>query len=160
MKSNHIFNNIILAFKLRIIKVSPKSDMSIVQFDIWDTQSSIKVRSLINRRFNVNSFIATIHGMNMNLEVSQCKNCWKWGHMTRVCRIQGLKCIKYNSPHQTIYHCQFTWCCKANDKINLSRLETRKGNSCLYFFKCLNYKGEHQASSSNYSFWKHRFNKE
>jgi len=30
LKSNHIFNNIILASKPRVIKVSPKSDMSIV----------------------------------------------------------------------------------------------------------------------------------
>ena len=30
LKSNHIFNNIVLALKPRIIKVSPKSDMSIV----------------------------------------------------------------------------------------------------------------------------------
>ena len=30
MKSNHIFNDIILASKPRIIKVSPKSDMSII----------------------------------------------------------------------------------------------------------------------------------
>ena len=30
LKSNHIFNNIMLASKLRIIKVSPKSDMSII----------------------------------------------------------------------------------------------------------------------------------
>ena len=34
LKQNHIFNNISLASKLRIIKVSPKSDMSIVWIDI------------------------------------------------------------------------------------------------------------------------------
>jgi len=30
LKSNHIFNDIVLASKLRVIKISPKSDMSIV----------------------------------------------------------------------------------------------------------------------------------
>ena len=30
LKANHIFNNIVLVLKLRVIKVSPKSDMSIV----------------------------------------------------------------------------------------------------------------------------------
>jgi len=37
LKNNHIFNNIILASKPRVIKVSPKSDMAIIWIDIWDT---------------------------------------------------------------------------------------------------------------------------
>jgi len=60
IKENHIFNNIILASKLRVIKVSPKYDMSIVWINIWDVQSSAKAKSLINRCFNVESFITTI----------------------------------------------------------------------------------------------------
>ena len=36
LKSNHIFNNIILASKPKVIKVSPKLDMSIVWINIWD----------------------------------------------------------------------------------------------------------------------------
>lgn len=30
IKKNHIFNNIVLTFKLRVIKISPKSDMAII----------------------------------------------------------------------------------------------------------------------------------
>jgi len=60
IKENHIFNDIILASKLRVIKVSPKYDMSIVWINIWDVQNSAKAKSLINRCFNVGSFIATI----------------------------------------------------------------------------------------------------
>ena len=37
LKNNHIFNNIILTSKPRIIKVPPKSDMAIIWIDIWDT---------------------------------------------------------------------------------------------------------------------------
>jgi len=37
LKNNHIFNDIILASKLRVIKVSPKLDMAIIWIDIWDT---------------------------------------------------------------------------------------------------------------------------
>jgi len=77
LKNNHIFNDIVLASKPRVIKVSPKSDMAIIWIDIWNTQSSSKARSLINRRFNGGSFIATIHGANMNPRVLQYKNCWK-----------------------------------------------------------------------------------
>jgi len=58
--TNHIFNDIVLASKPRVIKVSPKSDMSIVWIDIWDTQNSFKARTIINRRFNVRSFIVIV----------------------------------------------------------------------------------------------------
>jgi len=77
LKANHIFNDIVLASKLRVIKVSPKSDMSIVWIDIWDTQNGSKARTIINRRFNVGSFITIVRGANMNSGVLLCKNCWK-----------------------------------------------------------------------------------
>jgi len=99
LKSNHIFNNSMLISKPRIIKVSPKSDMSIIWINIWDTQSGSKAKCLINRRFNVENFITTICSTNINPGVLQCKNCWKWDHSAKVCRIQDTKCIKYNSPH-------------------------------------------------------------
>jgi len=60
LKQNHIFDNISLMSKLRIIKVSPKSDMAIVWIDIWDVQSGQNAKLLINRCFNVGNNIATI----------------------------------------------------------------------------------------------------
>jgi len=36
LKQNHIFDNISLVSKPRVIKILPKSDMSIVWIDIWD----------------------------------------------------------------------------------------------------------------------------
>ena len=75
LKQNHIFDNVSLASKLRVIKVSSKSDMSIVWIDIWDVQSGKNTKMLINRCFNVGNFIATIRGANMNPRVPQCKNC-------------------------------------------------------------------------------------
>ena len=66
LKQNHIFDNISLASKLRVIKVSPKSDMSIVWLDIWDVQSGNNTKMLINRCFNIGNYIATIQGANMN----------------------------------------------------------------------------------------------
>jgi len=77
LKQNQIFDNISLASKPRVIKVSPKSDMSIVWIDIWDVQSGSNAKMLINRCFNVSKYIATIRGVNMNPGVTQCKNCWK-----------------------------------------------------------------------------------
>jgi len=62
LKSNHIFNDIVLASKPRIIKVSPKYDMAIIWIDIWDTQSGSNAKKIINRYFNVRSFIAIVQG--------------------------------------------------------------------------------------------------
>ena len=87
LKNNHIFNDVVLVSKLRIIKVSSKSDMSIIWIDIWDTQRGSKAKCLINRRFNIGSFIVIIHGININPGILQYKNCWKWGHSTGIYRI-------------------------------------------------------------------------
>jgi len=77
IKKNQIFNNVVLTSKLHIIKVFPKLDMAIIWVDIWDVQSRSKVRGLINRCFNIRSYIATIRGANINPGISQYKNCWK-----------------------------------------------------------------------------------
>ena len=140
LKNNHLFNDIVLTSKPYIIKVSPKSDMAI----IW---------------INISSFIATVRGTNMNPDVLQYKNCWKWSHMVGVCHIQGSKYVRCNGPHLTEQHHHFTWYCKANEKTNPLRLETKKGKPCPHTFKCLNCKGEHQADSYNCSFWKYHFHK-
>ena len=159
IKVNHIFNNIVLVSKPRIIKVLLKLDIFIIWINIWDVQSGIKAKGLINRYFNVRRYIITIWGTNMNLWVSQYKNCWKWGHVIGVCKIQDVKYIKCNGLHQSIHHQQFAWCCKANKKTNSLRLKTKKGKPCLHLFKCSNYKGNHQANSNECSFWHHRFNR-
>ena len=77
LKNTHIFNNIVLASKSRIIKVSSKSDMAIIWIDIQNAQSSSKAKSLMNWKFNIGRFIATVCGANMNPSILQCKNCWK-----------------------------------------------------------------------------------
>ena len=77
LKNNYIFNNIVLASKPYIIKVSPKSDMAIIWINIWDIQNSTNTKKVINRCFNIGSIVATIREANMNLGVPQYKNCWK-----------------------------------------------------------------------------------
>lgn len=69
LKNNHIFNDIVLALKFRIVKVSPKSDIAIIWIDIWDVQSSSKAKILINQWFNIERFITTIQGTNMNPDI-------------------------------------------------------------------------------------------
>jgi len=53
IKSTHIFNNICITFKPWVVKVLPKSDMAIIWIDIWDSQSSMSAKTLINHCFNI-----------------------------------------------------------------------------------------------------------
>jgi len=46
LKANRIFNNIVLALKPRVIKVTFKSDISIIWIDIWDTQNRSKAKTV------------------------------------------------------------------------------------------------------------------
>ena len=138
IKQNQIFDNITLVSKPWVIKVSLKSDMSIVWFNIWDIQSGSRTKSFINCCFNVGRYIATIQGTNINPGVLQCKNCWKWGHVNFSCRIQGSKYVKCNRPHKSENHHEFGWCCKANKKTNPPHLETKKDEPCLHTFECSN----------------------
>ena len=77
IKNNYIFNNIVIALKSHIIKISLKSNIAIIWLDIWDIQSNSYARGLINRCFNTGRYIVIIRGVNMNYGVSQYKNCWK-----------------------------------------------------------------------------------
>jgi len=66
LKNNYLFNDIVLASKPHIIKVSPKSNMAIIWIDIWNTQNGTNAKKAINQRFNISSFIATVQSVNMN----------------------------------------------------------------------------------------------
>ena len=70
IKKNYIFNNIILVLRPRVIKIFSKSDISIVWINIWNIQSSSRTRGLINRYFNIRSYIVTIYRANMNPDIS------------------------------------------------------------------------------------------
>ncbi len=53
IKTIYIFNDVILASKLKVIQTLPKSDM-------WNTQSRLKAKGLINRCFNIGNYITTV----------------------------------------------------------------------------------------------------
>ena len=114
MKHIDLFEDISLATKPRVIKASPKLDMSIIWFDIWDTQNSSKAKLLINYSFNLGRHIATVRATNMNPGVPQCHNCWKWGHFIFSCRAHGSRCQKCNGPHKLKHHRDLALSCCTN----------------------------------------------
>jgi len=159
MKHIELFENISLAAKPRIIRASPKSDIAIIWFDIWDTQNGSKAKLLINHSFNLGRHIATIRATNMNPGIPQCHNCWKWGHSTFSCRVHSSKCQKCSGPHKLEHHRDLAGCCKANPKLNPPCLETAKGLPCSHSFKCINCKGDHMADDYKCPFWRNCFNR-
>ena len=72
--------------------------------------------------------------------------------MTFVYYAHGSKYVKCNGSHKVEHHKEMAQYCKANFKTNPPRLETKKGESCLYMFKCINCKDEYQANSNTYPF--------
>ena len=60
LKDSHLFENVVLASKPQVIKVFPKSNIAVVQVDLWDSQSSSLVKNIINCYFNVGQYIAII----------------------------------------------------------------------------------------------------
>ena len=55
---------------------------------------------------------------NMNPGISQCKNCWKWGHSTLSCHSHISRCAKCYGAHITEHHREKVWCCMDNKKAN------------------------------------------
>ena len=159
LKKSHIFKDIEFSSKPWVIKASSNSDSAIIWVNIWDSQGVSKLKSIINWWFNIGSFVATIHGTRVSLGILQCKNCWKWGHLTFGCQLHVTRCVLCYGPHKTEYHRDKLWCCKANDK-STSRLATKDSEPCPHFFKCINCKGNHQADSNKCPYWCNCFNKE
>ena len=104
LKEMHLFKDATLASKPCVIKVSPKSDKTVVWVDIWSSQSSSAVKNIINRHFNIGCYIATIQGTNTNPGIPQCKNCWKWDHSTLSCCSHISRYAKYYGAHTTEYY--------------------------------------------------------
>ena len=103
-KEIYIFNDIILASKLHVIKALPKLNMAVVWVNIWDSQSGLAAKNIINQQFNVGQYITTIHGTNTNPSIPQCKNCWKLGHLTLSCYSHISRCTKCNRVHLIKHH--------------------------------------------------------
>lgn len=148
----YIFSDVALASKPYIIKVSFNSNLAIIWVNIWDSQNSSIVKSIVNQYFNIRKFITTICRTNVNPGVPQYKNCWKSGHLTLTCQSHVFRYAKYNRPHNTECYREKIWYCKENKKTNSPRLATKTDELCPHIFKCVNYKGDYQVDSNIYSY--------
>ena len=60
LSSSPLFEGIILASILCIMKVLPSSDISVIWIDIWNSQKGSKSKTLINCLFNFGQYTATV----------------------------------------------------------------------------------------------------
>ena len=157
LKDSYLFKNVVLASKPWVIKVFSKSDIVVVWVDLWDLQSSSSAKNIINHCFNIRQYIVTIRGTNTNLGVPQCKNYWKWDHLTLSCHSHVSRYTKYYGAHSTKHYREKVWCCTENKKLNC--MATKVGELCPYIFKCMNCKGDHQADSYSCFYWYNYFNR-
>ena len=158
LKETYLFKDVVLASKPCVIKVSPKSDIAVVWVNIWDSQSGSLVKNIINRHFNIGCFIATIKDTNMNPGIPQCKNCWKWEHLTLSCYSYISRCAKCYGAHSTKHHREKAQCYMDNKKAD--QTATKEGEPCPHIFKCINCKGDHQVDSYNCPYWCNCFNRD
>ena len=158
LKEILLFNSVTLALKPCVIKASPKSDMAVVWLDIWDSQSGSLAKNIINHRFNIRRFIATVKDTNMNPGVPQCKNCWKWGYLTLSYCSHISRCAKCYGAHTTKHHREKAWCYMENKKTN--QMATKEGELCSHVFKYMNCKDDHQADSYSCPYWHNCFNRD
>ena len=73
IKTIYVFNNIALMSKPYVIKASPKSNMAIVQINIWNAQRRANAKHLIKRLFNIGKYITTVEETSINPGISQYK---------------------------------------------------------------------------------------
>ena len=158
LKKSHIFENIKFSLKPWVIKASPNFDSAVIWVDIWNSQE--KLKSIINWQFNVGSFIATICDTRVSSGIPQCKNCWKWGHLTFRCQLHMTRCVLCYSLYKTEHYRNKSWYCKANNKSTPPRLTTKDSKPCPHSFKYVNCKSNHQANSNKCPYWCNHFNKE
>ena len=100
----------------------------------------------------------TIYGTNMNLGISQYKNCQKQGHSTLSCCSHVSRCTKYYGAHVTEHHREKSQYCIENKKAN--QAVTKEGEPCPHVFKYMNCKSDHQVDSISCSYWHNCFNRD
>ena len=99
-----LFESVILASMLCIMKASPSSDMSVIWINIWNSQKGSKGKIFINHSFNIRCHNAIVIRTAIHPGISQYHNCWYREHYTHVCCAQGTKYQKCGGLHRVENH--------------------------------------------------------
>ena len=69
LSKTDMFHGITLAACPRVLQASRNSDMSVIWIDIWNSQNSMKAKSIINQFFNFGRHITMVGGTSINPSV-------------------------------------------------------------------------------------------
>ncbi|KDR65295.1 hypothetical protein GALMADRAFT_82031 [Galerina marginata CBS 339.88] len=144
---------------VRLVRNSKSSTTSTAYFNIWDSKSGYRARSLIGRTFMLGPHVLMIKESNRQAGVPQCQRCWKWGHVIQACKAQALRCPICSGPHMEEQHRDHAACCKGSLKSNPPIPATPAGEPCPHHHRCSNCKKEHSATSNKCMFWGLRFDR-
>jgi hypothetical protein len=143
----------------RLTRVTPRSDVGTLWFDIEDSRAGLQMRNLVGRSFMYGHHRLTISPALKHVGVPQCTRCWRFGHPAnpRVCPIKGKLCPICGEGHTEEYHRSFASCCRGKPKHTPPIPATPEGQPCSHDAKCINCGLKHRADDRACKYWKSRF---
>jgi hypothetical protein len=125
-----------LAAPPRLVKESEGSTVVTTYFNIWDTSTSARARCLHGKRVIALGHECFIRGTTPQVGVPIYQKCWKWGHLTHVCR-KNHHCARCRQPHRTDEHCLRASCCQGQPKNDPPIPPTPATMPCPHKHRCL-----------------------
>ena len=85
---------------------------SIVDFNIWDSQTRFRMKTFVNRSVNIGLAICFFRKASMKIGMPLCPHCCLWGHNTNFCNSTCIFCPICMGPHCKENHRSLSACCK------------------------------------------------
>jgi hypothetical protein len=83
-----------------------------VWFDILNSQSGTTSKHLIGSSFQFGVLSCIICVAKAHPSTPLCQCCWRWGHLTKACRLQAPHCPQCSGLHTEANHRQLASCCQ------------------------------------------------
>ena len=151
-------DNIHLAALPWIVRDSHCADSCTVFFDIWDFQKESRMKTFVNRLFNIGQVVCFFYKASPHIGVPYCSCCCSWGHNLDYCHFLHMVCPICMGPHHEDNHRAFAACCKGKPNHVLPVPPTTDGEPCPHAVYCLNCGKPHATNSCSCQFWQHHFN--
>ena len=146
-----------LAALPRIVRDSRSADSCTVFFDIWDSQKGSRMKTFINRSFNIGRVVCFFRKASPHIGVPYCSRCCSWSHNLDYCRSLRMVFPICMGPHCEDNHRAFAACCKGKPNHVLPVPPTADGEPCPHAAYCLNCGKPHATNSRSCQFWQHCF---
>jgi hypothetical protein len=151
---------LVLNAPARVVRDSRMSDTVSVYFNVADSVSGSRFRSLVDKVVQIDRYACRFRAARANPGVALCTRCWRWGHPSSACRAPQTTCPACSGPHRFEHHRALSGCCRGNAKATPPVPPTAPGAPCPHPARCPNCRKDHAADSRKCNFWRHRFDKD